>query len=323
MVAMTGSECATWVLESPVMLLIYNRQDLATAVLARIAAARPSRLFIVADGPRSDRPGDAERCQATRQAVFERVDWPCEVRTNVSERNLGCRDRTVTGLNWVFEQVDQAIIFDDDCLPDPTLFRFFDEMLVHYRSDDRVMMINAVNQVPGGWKAHRQQYHFSACPNLWGWASWRRAWCHYDVDMKLLAVPDVRERVRRGFGNPTVAAFWMDRFERVSRREIDTWDFQWNFACRVAGGLSVVPAVNLVTNIGCGVDATHTTRGDRLAGMPTVPMRFPIHFHDVVAVDPDYERSVPSALRARGGVPRRRRAGMMAGFRFFRRAGRS
>lgn len=282
----------SWRLQSPVAFFIFNRPEPTAAVFARIAAARPSKLLVVADGPRSDRPGEAQRCAAARAAVLDRIGWPCEVLTHFSEANLGCRRRVSSGLDWVFSQVESAIILEDDCLPDPSLFRFFDEMLTRYRDDERIMMISGFNPLRDGWKSASQQYHFSFCGSIWGWASWRRAWQFYDVDMRLWGSDEIRERVKDVLADPQIYASRLALYDKVKAGEIDTWDFQWSFARLIQSGLSVVPARNLIANIGFGADATHTKKSNAIMeDVPTVAMNFPLRYHEYVAVDREYDRA--------------------------------
>jgi hypothetical protein len=283
---------------SPVAFLIFNRPEPTAVVFARIRQARPRKLLLVGDGPRADRADDAPRCAAARDVVLKGIDWPCELLTNLSETNLGCRNRVSSGLDWVFSQVDEAIVLEDDCLPDPTLFRFFDQMLARYRDDLRIMMISGFNPIPDGWKSASQQYHFSFVGSIWGWASWRRAWRHYDLDMRLWENLEIRERIKDVFAEPELYATRLPLYEKAHRGEIDTWDFQWSFARAIQSGLSVVPAVNLVTNIGFGEQATHTKRAHpALQAVPTAPMTFPIRLHDYVAVDREYDRAFTRLLK--------------------------
>jgi hypothetical protein len=286
----------SWSLRTPIALLVFNRPEPTAAVFERIRQAKPSTLLIVADGPRSDRPDEADRCAAARSLV-DQIDWPCQTLTNFSSENLGCRQRVSTGLDWVFSHVEQAIILEDDCLPDPSLFRFFDEMLHHYADDQRIMMVSGFNPLAAGWKSDAQQYHFSYCGSIWGWASWRRAWKFYDVKMKLWENPAVRQRIKDIFVDPQLYEGRIAAYEKTHRGEIDTWDFQWSFARAIQSGLSVVPAMNLVSNLGFNADATHTKRGHAAVDRPqTHPINFPIRFHEYVAVDRDYDRAFQQAI---------------------------
>lgn len=270
-----------WQLSTPVAFIIFNRPDTTERVFAEIAKARPPKLLVIADGPRANRSGEAEKCVATR-AIIERVDWPCEVLTNYSEVNLGCKRRVSSGIDWVFEQVEEAIILEDDCLPHPTFFRFCEELLSHYRDDDRIAVISGDN-FQLGQKRTDASYYFSRYNHIWGWASWRRAWKYYDLEARLW--PELRDGgcLDGLIPNPGERKYWAGAFEAVYQGHIDTWDYQWTLACWSQGMISVLPEVNLVSNIGFGADATHTRGASKYADMPVAQMDFPLcHPHIVL-----------------------------------------
>ena len=268
-------------MKTPVAFFIFNRPDTTELVFEAIRRAAPSRLLIVADGPRLGRLGEAEKCAAAREIV-SRVDWPCEVSVDYAERNLGCRRRVSSGLDWVFRTVEEAIILEDDCLPDQSFFRFCQELLEKHRSDDRIMMISGDN-FQKGVGTISDSYHFSRYPHIWGWASWRRAWKLYDVEMQQWQRFRGEGMLEGLFQEKETQRFWREVFDSVHRGEIDTWDHQFTFACLRHQALCVVPAVNLVSNLGFREDATHTRERNNMAELRTVPMRFPLrHPHDVV-----------------------------------------
>jgi hypothetical protein len=262
-------------LRTPVALLIFNRPDTTATVFAAIAKARPATLLVVADGPRATRRGEEELCAAAR-AVIGRVDWPCRVLTNFSDHNLGCRRRVSSGIDWVFSLVEEAIFLEDDCVPDPTFFSFCEEMLDRYRSDSRVMHIGGTN-FQGTARVGEESYYFSRHVHVWGWASWRRAWQHYDVNMGAWSWARATGRVHDILSTPAERRAFTTLFDRVARREIDTWDTQWTVACRAQNALSIVPSRNLISNIGFRGDATHTgDAGHSVATMPTFPVALPL-----------------------------------------------
>jgi hypothetical protein len=268
-------------LNTPVALTIFNRPDTTAAVFAQVAKARPPSLLVVADGPRPHRVGDPEKCAAARE-IIERVDWDCELLTNYSEVNLGCKQRMASGLDWVFDTVDRAIILEDDCLPHPTFFRFCEELLERYQGNEDIMMVAGSNF---GYEQSRVEhsYYFSRYTNVWGWASWRRAWRHFDVDMS--SWPMVRDAglINGILGGHRAGVRWTRAFDRAYEGSVDTWDTQWKFACWLQGGLTVLPTVNLVSNVGFGSEATHTTSAThRLADMPTRAMDFPLRHPPLV-----------------------------------------
>ena len=235
--------------------MIFDRPVLTARVLQAIRAAQTRLLLVIADGPRLDRPGEVESCAATR-ALLKTVDWPCEVRADFSSVNLGCRRRISSGLNWVFQQVQEAIILEDDCLPHPSFFSFCSQMLERYRHDPRIMMISGGNFQPAEWTC-RHSYYFSRYAHVLGWATWARAWRAYDADMTDWPTFRRTRRFAAMFSSRSERRFWVRTFEALYRRQVDTWDGQWAFAIRRQGGLAIVPTVNLISNIGSGKDGTH------------------------------------------------------------------
>lgn len=269
-------------MDTPVALIIFNRPDCAARVLDRIAQSKPKKLFVIADGPRPNRPDDAEKCAAAR-ALVEKVDWDCEVATDFSDVNLGCNQRVVTGVNWVFEQVEQAIILEDDCLPDPSFFTFCEELLERYRDDERVMMIGGVNFL-GEWKTPHQSYYYSYFGGTWGWASWRRAWRLNDPEMKIWPMIVEARLLENIFPNPGHVAYWKKIFQKLYDEPVnDTWDYQWLLACWINSGYRIFPEVNLISNLGFRSDATHTVVENQMANMPTTPISFPLNHPQMMA----------------------------------------
>jgi len=261
-------------LKTPIVFIIFNRPDTTKRVFAEIAKARPPKLLVIADGPRADHPDDAEKCAAVR-AIIDGVDWDCEVLTNYSDVNLGCKRRVSSGLDWVFDTVDEAIILEDDCLPHPTFFRFCEELLEKYRDDERIAMISG-NNFQFGRKRTEYSYYFSRYPHIWGWASWRRAWDNYDVDMKIWhEIRDVGW-LEDLLGAKKSVWYWKYIFKNVYKGKIDSWAYQWTFSCWIQSALTVLPNVNLVSNIGFGSEAVHTTENNKFSNMKTEPITFPI-----------------------------------------------
>lgn len=273
-------------MKTPVALIIFNRADTTEKVLEAIRQAKPSKLFVIADGPRANKPGEAEKCATTR-AVIERVDWDCEVLKNYSDVNLGCAKRVSSGLDWVFNTVEEAIILEDDCLPHPTFFRYCEELLDRYREDERIMAICGKN-VQFGHKRTEYSYYFSRYNHCWGWASWRRAWQHYDIEMKLW--PEMRQQgfLKDLLIDPRAVEFWTKHFQATYKGGINTWDYQWTLTCWLQNGLSILPNVNLISNIGFSAEATHTkTTSDQnpYANMATKALEFPLKHPPFIIAD--------------------------------------
>ncbi len=261
-----------WQLKTPVAFIIFNRPDTTERVFSEIAKAKPPKLLVIADGPRVNRPGEVERCATTR-AIIEQVDWPCEVLTNFSEVNLGCKKRVSSGIDWVFEQVEEAIILEDDCLPDPSFFHFCQEMLAKYRGDDRILMISGTNLAFDIIQKHR--YYFSRYPHIWGWASWRRAWRGYDVAMANLPELLKDRNFVESFAHSAEFEHWAAVLSSVRDGQVNTWDAQVVYLAFSRSQMTIFPSGNLISNIGFGVEATHTQKVNRwLANLPLHGVNF-------------------------------------------------
>lgn len=266
---------ADFQLNAPVAFIIFNRPEFTARVFDEIARARPRKLLVIGDGPRLGRVGEAETVRRTRQIV-QRVNWPCDVLTNFSAANLGCRRRVSSGIDWVFQQVDEAIILEDDCLPEQSFFQYCQELLARYRSDQRIGMISGDN-FQLGRRDRSDSYYFSKYSHIWGWASWRNRW-QGSYDEALSEWPNIRRggRLAAVLNDEGELDYWESIFQRVHTGDIDTWDYQWVLANFLAGRLSIMPSVNLISNIGFGPDATHTSGVSPLANLPVEPMRFPM-----------------------------------------------
>jgi len=262
-------------LETPVALCIFNRPDLTARVMARLAEVCPTRLLVVADGPRPDRPEDVALC-AEALRIATSPTWPGDLRANVSETNLGCRERIAGGLDWVFDEVEEAIVIEDDCLPTLSFFPFCAELLERYRDDRRIGAIVGTN-LSGERPDSAESYFFSRFFYPWGWASWRRVWRDYDVRISHLdAVRDLGI-LDSAFTDARVRQFFDEKFSAVQRGAIDTWDFQLGFMLLAHGSLVATPSVNLVRNLGGGrADATHMTEEVSVGTDATEELEMPL-----------------------------------------------
>lgn len=242
-----------------ILMLVFNRPEVTQKVFEAIKKARPPRLYVAADGPRPGRADDLLNTQQVR-AVFDQIDWPCQLITRFQDVNLGCRDAVASAITWFFEQEEQGIIIEDDVLPTPAFFEFCDTMLERYKHDERVFSIVGNNLVQP-WYQSTESCFFSEVFFVWGWASWRRAWAHYDVNMR--SWPSVKSNLD---ALPFMPSSWLHRcywnlvFDLTYRKQIATcWDHQWTYTHWKQGALAVTPAQNLIQNIGFGMEATHTS----------------------------------------------------------------
>lgn len=284
----------------PVLLVTFNRPNLTRRVFERIREATPPQLFVAGDGPRSEVPGDRKRCTRTRH-VATQVDWTCELHTLFRETNLGCKRAVSLAIDWFFEHVEAGIILEDDCVPDQSFFRFCARLLVRYREDQRIMAISGNNFQEGSDGRHCS-YYFSRYPHCWGWATWDRAWRHYDGEMALW--PSIRDGawLNTVFSSPRAVRYWTRLFDRTYRGKIDSWAYPWTLSCWAQSGLTILPRVNLVSNIGFGADATHTARSHPAAGMPMRRMEFPLRHPLFVMRDAEADRFTQAEHFDRGTV---------------------
>ncbi len=267
----------------PIILLIYRRPAEIMQVREALRLAQPNRLIIVADGPRANRAGDPEAVAAARAAA-EAVDWPCEITRIYADSNMGLRKRVESGITAAFQVVERAIILEDDCLPDPSFFPFCAELLERYADDPRVMAISG-DDFQGGRPAPAS-YRFSRYPHCWGWATWRRAWQHYDGPMT--DWPTLRDSpwLEQYLESKRAARHWRQLFNQVYAGHINSWAYRWTYSCWRRGGLTALPTRNLVSNIGFGAEGTHTTAAHNpFAAMQSYPTAFPLRHPPHVSRD--------------------------------------
>lgn len=254
--------------QNPIVLIVFNRPAHTEIVFEAIRKQRPSDLFVIADGPRMARPSDDKLCEEVR-SIVSKVDWPCNVRSNFSGSNLGPKERVGSGLDWVFNQVDRAIILEDDCLPNPDFFRFCQELLEKHNHDHRVMAVTG-NNFQRGVERGTSSYYFSKYFHGWGWATWRRAWKKYEPDMPFWRTWRESEDWHQKFRDPVERFYWRKRFDRLETDGTDAWDYPFLASIWKAGALTATPNVNLVSNIGFDEVATNTKSSSSwLAGIPT------------------------------------------------------
>jgi hypothetical protein len=234
---------------TPILFLIFNRPDLAQITFASICKIKPKKLYIAADGPRSGNQYDELNCMITRQSILSMIDWECEIQTLFQVNNLGCGVAVSGAINWFFSQVEKGIIIEDDCQPNISFFSFCEELLERYEFNEKITHISGTNhqyRIPRGYG----DYYFSCNFNVWGWATWRRAWKIYDFKMDNLLVTLC--------DHPDSKLIPEKLFLDVYHNKIDTWDIQWHYINFKINNLSVIPNINLIKNLGFNKNATHT-----------------------------------------------------------------
>lgn len=276
---------------TPVLFIIFNRPETTQIVFDAIRNIKPSRLYVAADGPRPTVGTDVTRCAQARK-IIEQVDWNCAVKTQFRDKNLNCGVGPSTAMTWFFENEEEGIILEDDCLPSESFFWFCRELLEKYRNDSRVMHIGG-NNFLDGLTNDSDSYYFSRSGHIWGWATWRRAWKCFDYNIALY------EKVKESGFFDKYFLNWMEKSYRLrkldataaKRGSVDWWDYQWDFARYINSGLAIVPQKNLVKNLGFGEGATHTTDGgSKNASLAALDLEFPLKHPATVIRDVENDR---------------------------------
>ena len=266
-------------LSTPVLLIGFNRIGPLRQVFEAIRTARPPKLYFACDGPRNAE--EVARCEEVRALVKE-VDWPCEVHTRFNAENMGLRKGVSSAIAWFFEYELEGIILEDDTLPVPSFFRFCQELLEKYRNDQRIWVIMGNNLMEDWTGQHDGSYYYSAhgygAP--WGWASWRRVWQHYDVDMGQWPALSTSPGLKGFFLSDGETRDVHDMFDHVHKGRMNSWSYQLDITRIANHGLNILPEINLIDNVGFGEDGTHTVsladpRNKRTAKDMVFPMVHP------------------------------------------------
>lgn len=261
-------------MKTPVLLVIFNRPRQTKEIFERLRSIKPSKLYVVADGPRTD--DEKVACDSAR-SIIDTIDWKCDLKKKYSEFNLGCGINESCGIDWVFQQEEEAIILEDDCLPHPSFFRFCTELLEKYRHDEKIMHISGNFFQQKNRRFHtNSSYYGSTLPHVWGWATWKRAWKKYDYNLN--EWPEAREGkiLDKWFNNSAAQEYWSMVWNQYYNEKVNNYDARWVFACIINQGICINPTTNLVTNIGFDELATHTKVPDESANIPAYEMKFPL-----------------------------------------------
>ena len=248
--------------KSAVLFVIFNRPDTTLKVFEEIRLAKPARLYIASDGPRQDHPDDKLLCSQAR-SVINSVDWDCELKTFINKKNMGCKDNVSAAITWFFDNEEEGIILEDDCLPANSFFKFCDTLLEKYRNDTRIRHISGCN-LQMGKKWGGGTYYFSNRTHIWGWASWKRAWEDYDKNLKKYNNEEIKERLFNIYGDPIVVQSWLEIFYQVKAGKVNSWAYPLDFINFFNNGLVIIPNENLISNIGFNSNATNTLNADNV-----------------------------------------------------------
>lgn len=241
-------------LNTPVLLIVFNRLKTTKLVFQAIRQAKPPIFYVAADGARTNKVGEIEKVRAVREYIMQNIDWKCEVKTLFRKDNLGCKYAVSGAISWFFDNEEEGIILEDDCLPSKSFFWYCEELLGKYKADNSIYLISGETH-NSEFLDDNEDYNFCKYPLIWGWASWRRAWKNYDPEIS--DWPVRKEKLLNSVSKfKSTVNFWKINFERIYKKEIDTWDYQLAYLLLVNDGKCIFPKVNLITNIGFGPEAT-------------------------------------------------------------------
>jgi hypothetical protein len=243
----------------PILFVAFIRSDHATKVFNVIKQQKPTKLFMAVDGPRKNYPSDIDNINKIRELV-NNIDWECDLKTRFLDNNLGCKHAVSSAISWFFEHVEYGIILEEDCVPNLSFFNFCSELLERYKDDERIMQISGNNFIKNKEKI-KESYYFSTLNDIWGWATWQRAWQHFDLLMTDYEEYKKRKLLETYVGSKDIA-LWLEIYlDRAASHSAPIWSSQWSYAMARNNGLIIAPKYNLVRNI--GFDGSGTNSQDK------------------------------------------------------------
>jgi len=258
------------------LVIAFNRPHLLERLLPILAKQRPSPLFVAFDGPRTDVPSDRERIARGVSAVQAAVGWTDQLLIRTQERNLGVRQNVSSAISWALERADPLVILEDDCMPNASFYPFCAELLERYRDDARMGVVSGTSFCPEHVRP-KESYYFSNLVNCWGWATWKRAWAHYDDAMTGWPSLATSGELDRLFTSESARGYWRKRLDRVKAERIQSWAYRWELSCWASKLWTISPSRNLVSNVGFGADAANLAwPNDPLGRRPTLELPFPL-----------------------------------------------
>jgi hypothetical protein len=261
----------------PVLLLAFNRPAQVQAALARLRHVRPPKMYVHVDGARADKVGEAERVAEVQRLIREGIDWDCSLQTMFREANAGLRKGVPGAIDWFFEQEPWGVVLEDDCLPDPSFFRFAAELLERYAEDERVMHIGGSNLMEQQTQQLAYSYSFTRFSFVWGWAGWRRAWKHFSASMDNLETYVDSPLFIDFLSDPFARTYMADKFRATKAGLNNSWAYAWFYTILKNDGLCIVPNRNLIRNTGIGVEgATNTRTFNPSAMLEAQTLEFPL-----------------------------------------------
>lgn len=238
-------------IKTPVVLIAFNRPETTKKAFEAIRSVQPKKLFVAIDGARDHKPDEAALCKEVLE-ITKNIDWDCEAQYLVREKNLGCKYGVTGGISWALENEESVIVIEDDIVPVPSFFSFAEELLEKYKNEDNIVMISGNNYTP--LDSVKDDYTFSQYGHIWGWATWKNKWEKFNVE-----VPEIYNAVETHFDKMQFitkqernffSKYFTKLASRMKAKTENAWGPQFMFYRFNNNLLSIVPNVNLASNIG-------------------------------------------------------------------------
>lgn len=291
----------------PVAIIFFNRPDTLKKVFEAVSKVRPSRLFLIQDGARTNNIDDKKKIQECRKIVQD-VDWDCKITRDYSDVNLGCGARVYSGITNAFKMVDKLIIIEDDIVVTTDFFRFCEELLNKYENDQRIHRISGMCHM-GEYKKSPYSYGFTNISSCWGWATWKRSWDDMDYEMNFL---DDEYTMRCFVYNYRYKTDSRNLFKTgLMRRQIlknggrlSAWTYQFSMGGRLNNKLDITPCKNLITCIGLTDDSGHASNSikkipkglQKVFFGKTYPLDTPLKHPKYIMEDVEMEKEIRKVL---------------------------
>lgn len=277
-------------LTTAVLFLVFNRLETVKIVFDAIRKAKPPRLYIASDGARNINDEDA-KVNSIREYILSNIDWECEIKTLFRNQNLGCKFAIIDAINWFFKNEEMGIILEDDCFPAQSFFWFCEDMLKRYFSNTQIAAISGTNI--NTTTNIECDYFYSLMGGNWGWATWRRSWNNFLADIEPILTKNNLMIIRQNINNKKLFLGIKTLYnnEKKSMKN-DAWDFQWLFIRLLYNQYTIVPKRNLVSNIGFGINSTHTSdERSPLSNIKSYEMSWPLRHPNKIELNIAYDKS--------------------------------
>ena len=277
---------------TPILLLVFNKEKETNSLFKIIKKIKPPILYIACDGPRENKKEDFLKVQKVKN-IFKNINWECDVKTLYRDKNLGCRIAVSSAIEWFFNQVEMGIILEDDCIPSLSFFKFCDQMLIEYKSNKNIFMISGHNRI-GTWCNEEKDYFFSNVGCIWGWATWRESWRNFDIEMSNLEILNKENFLEKQFNEKSgkiIKTILQDAKNKIDKKKIDSWAYPWFYTRVFNNGISLMPSLNLVKNIGFNSpEATHYKNKNKVYDvLENYELTFPLKKNDSINIDRKYD----------------------------------